>query len=369
MKRTLQLALDFVDLPRAVKVAREAVAAGVENLEAGTPLIKSCGLEAVRVLRKEFPAVKLVADLKVMDTGRLEAEMAFKAGADVVVVLAAASDETIREAVEASRNYGGQVMVDLMEESARLDRACSVEKLGIDYLGVHLAIDEQMKGKISFDFLRQVCQKVSLPVAVAGGLNSENVVEAVKAGASILIVGGAITKAPDVAEAVAKFRQAITTGQPVRTQLYWRADQEKVREVLSRVSTANLSDALHRRGWLDGIHPVSSGVKMVGPAITVRTYPGDWAKPVEAVDMAEAGQVIVIDAGGVPPAVWGELATHSCITKGVAGVVIHGAIRDVEDIRKMSFPAFAKVITPQAGEPKGLGEINVPLRFGKDWLY
>ncbi|HPP12329.1 MAG TPA: orotidine 5'-phosphate decarboxylase, partial [bacterium] len=82
MKTLLQVALDFVDLPRALKVAGEAVAAGVDLLEAGTPLIKACGLEAVRVLRREFPGTKIVADMKVMDTGRLEADIAFKAGAD-----------------------------------------------------------------------------------------------------------------------------------------------------------------------------------------------------------------------------------------------------------------------------------------------
>jgi len=113
---------------------------------------------------------------------------------------------------------------------------------------------------------------------------------------------------------------------------------------------------------------------MVGKAFTVRTYPGDWAKPVEAVDQTKEGEVIVIDAGGVGPAVWGELASHSAKGKKIAGVVINGAIRDVEEIRKISFPAFAEIITPQAGEPKGLGEIGIPITisgikiFPGDWV-
>jgi 3-hexulose-6-phosphate synthase/6-phospho-3-hexuloisomerase len=113
---------------------------------------------------------------------------------------------------------------------------------------------------------------------------------------------------------------------------------------------------------------------MVGRAFTVRTYPGDWAKPVEAVDRAARGDVIVIDAGGVPPAVWGELASWSAKRKGIAGVLIDGAIRDVPEIKKLEFPAFAKIITPQAGEPKGLGEIGIPVEIGGqkvfpgDWI-
>jgi len=125
-----------------------------------------------------------------------------------------------------------------------------------------------------------------------------------------------------------------------------------------------VSDALHRRGWIEGVRPIFEGARAVGPVLTVRTCPGDWAKPVEAVDRADAGDILVIDAGGVPPAVWGELATHSAVTRKLSGVVICGAIRDVGDIRAMRFPAFASLITPAAAEPKGLGEIGVPVRIG-----
>ena len=97
MAAVLQVALDFVDMDRALKLAREAVAGGAEILEAGTPLIKSEGLDAVRKLRAEFPNHTIVADLKTMDAGRDEMEIAAKAGANVATVLGAADDGTIRE--------------------------------------------------------------------------------------------------------------------------------------------------------------------------------------------------------------------------------------------------------------------------------
>jgi len=84
--------------------------------------------------------------------------------------------------------------------------------------------------------------------------------------------------------------------------------------------------------------------------------------------------VIVIDAGGVPPALWGELATHSAVQKKLAGVVIHGAIRDTPEIRRLGFPAFARHVTARAGEPKGFGEIGVPIEIdgirieAGDWI-
>ena len=66
--------------------------------------------------------------------------------------------------------------------------------------------------------------------------------------------------------------------------------------------------------------------------------------------------------GATHVAPWGELATLSCVKKGIAGVVIDGAVRDVDDIRKMKFPVFARAIVPNAGEPKGFGEINAEIR-------
>ena len=158
------------------------------------------------------------------------------------------------------------------------------------------------------------------------------------------------------------------------TALFKRGGAADVRELLSKPSVPNISDGYHHLPVLRGLIPVVPGVHMVGRAVTVRTYPGDWAKPVQAIDAAQAGDVRVIDAGGVPPALWGALATHSAVRRKLAGVVIHGAVRDTPEIRRLAFPAFARHVTAQAGEPKGFGEINVPLHIENlriepgDWI-
>ena len=374
MKPILQLALDFVDLQRALKNAKEAMAGGVDWLEAGTPLIKSEGLQSIRELRRLFPSATIVADMKIMDAGRAEVEVAAKAGANIVDVLGAASDATIRECIEAGKNYGAKVVVDMIAVGDPVARAKQVEEMGADFVTIHCAIDEQMEGKDPFDTLRKVAEAVSVPVGVAGGINSETAAKAVEAGASIVIVGGAITKALDPEKATREIRRGIDTGESIGTTLFKRKGEDQIREVLELVSAANLSDALHRGGVLQGIRPLWRGVRMVGRAVTVRTYPGDWSKPVQAIDVAEPGDVIVIDAGGVGPALWGELATHSAIQRGVAGVVIDGAIRDSDDIVNLKFPAFSKLVMPNAGEPKGFGEIGVPVTVANmkvepgDWI-
>lgn len=369
MEPVLQVALDFYTLSRALAVAEEAVAGGAQWLEAGTPLIKSEGLEAVRQLRARFPRHTLVADMKTMDAGRTEVELAAKAGADVVGVLGAASDATIRESVEAARNYGCRIIADMIGVRDPVERAKEVVGLGVDYVGIHIAIDEQMRGASPFETLARVVNAVEVPVAVAGGLHSENVVHAVEAGARIIVVGGAITKALDATAATRAILSAMATGKPVPTDLFKRGTEETLCEILRRVSTANIADAQHRFGELPFLHPVWEGAKMVGRAVTVRTYHGDWAKPVEAIDVAQPGDVIVVEAGGLPHVVWGELATHSAAVRRLAGVVVDGGVRDVAEIRRLRFPVFARHIAPTAWEPKGFGEINVTIRIGGVWIH
>ena len=374
MKPVLQVALDFVDLNRAMKCAEESARGGIDWLEAGTPLIKSEGLNAVRKLREKFPAKTIVADMKIMDAGRTEVEIAAKSGANIVCVLGAASDATIKECVDAAHNYGAKIQVDLIAIKDAKKRAVEVEKLGVDYIGVHCPIDDQMRGKDPFRELKDIARYVTIPIAVAGGINSETAADAVKAGASIIIVGGAINKSKDAKKATEDIKRSINQLKKIKTELFKRGSEKNIAKILMKVSTSNLSDAMHRQGALKDIISVNPGLKMCGRALTVRTYPGDWAKPVEAIEMAEEGQVIVIDAGGVGPAIWGELATHGAIQKKLAGVVIDGAIRDVKEIRSLKFPAFAKIISPSAGEPKGFGEIGVSVNvgcariFSGDWI-
>jgi 3-hexulose-6-phosphate synthase/6-phospho-3-hexuloisomerase len=370
----LQVALDFLNLSEAMECARRAVEGGADILEVGTPLLKSEGLAAVRALKSEFPTVPIVCDTKTMDAGRTEMEGAAKAGAAVGTVMGAASDATIRECVDAAANYGFKVELDLLGVADPVARARRGVELGVHLVGVHCPIDDQMEGRDPFAVLRAVAAAVPVPVAVAGGINSETAPRAVEAGASIVIVGGAINKAVDPREAARVIREALLTGVAVETTLFKRGTGDEIRRILELVSTPNVSDGAHRLRCLDGILPRVAGSKVVGPAYTVRTAPGDWAKPVEAIDHAPEGSVIVVDAGGVPPAIWGELATHSAMQRRLAGIVVDGAIRDTPEIRRLGFPAFARHVTSHAGEARGFGEEDVPVIvagvrvFPGDWV-
>ena len=372
----LQVALDLMQLNRSIVIAHEAVEGGADWIEAGTPLIKSEGAEAVRALRREFPNRKIIADTKTMDVGSFEVEIMAKAGADIVTVLGLADDATIEEAVMAGRKYGAEIMIDMINVPDRVQRAKEVERLGAAYICMHMGIDTQMRGEEPpIDVLRKIVDAVSIPVAVAGGITAENAGEYVEAGATDVIVGGAIIKTEDIRGAAENVKNAMS-GAKVDTNLAKKYSEEDLFEAFSRVSTCNISDAFHKQGVMFGILPQSlqHRQRMVGRALTVQTTNGDWAKPVEAIDRAKEGDILVVDVGGAPVAVWGELATCSAMVMGVRGIVIDGAIRDIDDIRELKFPAFARTVAPCAGEPKGYGGIGIEVTVGGqrvrtgDWI-
>ncbi|MCW3134736.1 MAG: bifunctional hexulose-6-phosphate synthase/ribonuclease regulator [Methanophagales archaeon] len=376
-KKILQVALDVLELERAIEIGKESLEGGADWLEVGTPLIKSEGMNAIRMLKEVFPDVKIVADMKTMDTGAIEVEMAAKSGASVVTILAVADNAVIEEAVKSARKYGVAIMTDIMNAKDPVRRAEEMEGMGVDYVCVHVGIDQQMRGMDTLNLLEKVSAAIDTPLAVAGGVDAEMASEVVNLGAEVVIVGGNITRSAKVRESTIKIRKSMDSGiagKEERKRVEKRTLDEQIFELFMQVSTPNISDAMHRKGVMQGIKPLFENIKLVGKAVTVQTFEGDWAKPVEATDVAKEGDVIVVYAGSKDIAPWGELASWSCKQKGIAGIVIDGAVRDVEEIRRLRFPVFAKYIVPNAGEPKGFGELNTEIKCGGqevkpgDWI-
>ena len=356
------MALDLLELDRSVQIAKEAVLGGADWIEAGTPLIKSEGMNSVREMKKALPGAKIVADMKTVDTGAMEVEMAAKAGADIVAMLASSDNSTIEDALRAARQFGVQIMMDLLTVPDPVKRARELDALGVDYICVHVGIDQQMTGRDTIDFLKQIVKEVKTPVAAAGGIDAVTGIEAIANGAAIVIVGGSVVRSANVTDSARKIRDAIDHAE--KSAAPRQSLEEELISILREVSTPNISDAMHRKGAMRDIHPINLGTKIVGTAVTVQTFAGDWAKPVEAIDIAGPGNVIVIYNGSNSIAPWGGLATLSCKIKGVEGMVIEGAVRDVDEIRAMNYPVFSSGIVPNAGEPKGMGEINAEITCG-----
>lgn len=200
MKPIIQISLDVTDIDEALATAAMAIRAGFDWLEAGTPLILAEGLHGVRKLREAFPGIPIVADLKTMDGGYLEAEMMFKAGATHVVVMARAHEETIRCVVKAGKDFGGKVMGDNLAADDMIAAAKWMEDLGCDYIVHHIGYDERRgiaaKGKrmpSPLDKLREVVAAVNIPVQAVGGLTLEQVVKCPEYGAPLVVLGAPVT--------------------------------------------------------------------------------------------------------------------------------------------------------------------------------
>jgi len=196
MKPVVQLSLDLTDLQEAIQTAEMAIRAGVDWLEAGTPLIIAEGMRGVRELRARYPEVPIVADLKTMDGGWLEAELMAKAGATMVVVMGQAHPETVELVVKAGRDFGVQVMGDNMAMPDPIDGAKQLEALGCDYIIHHIGYDmrtlRRERGQLAptpLDRLRDIVEAVSVPVQAVGGLTIDQAVDTPKFGAPLVVVG------------------------------------------------------------------------------------------------------------------------------------------------------------------------------------
>ena len=200
MKPIVQISLDLTNIDEALETAAMAMRAGVDWLEAGTPLILAEGLHGIRALRSHFPQTPIVADLKTMDGGYLEAEMMAKAGATHVVVMARAHEETIRCVVKAGRDFGVKVMGDNMVCPDMVAGARWLEELGCDYVIHHIGYDERrgiaargQRMPSPLDQLRQVVAAVSIPVQAVGGLSLEQAVACPAYGAPLVVLGAPLT--------------------------------------------------------------------------------------------------------------------------------------------------------------------------------
>ena len=204
----LQVAIDLLTTKDALELAAK-VAPYVDIIELGTPLIKNMGSSVITAMKKAHPDKLVFADLKTADAGRLEADIAFTAGADLVTVMAAAGDATIKGAVKAAKAHNKGVVVDTIDYPDRVKRAREVIDLGVEFVELHAGLDEQWTEGYSIQKLIDEASIAGVPVSIAGGVNFNNVAAVVKAGVQVVVAGAAIYGAHDPAAAAKALREAI----------------------------------------------------------------------------------------------------------------------------------------------------------------
>lgn len=204
----LQVAIDLLTTEAALELA-EKVAPYVDIIELGTPLIKAEGLKVITAMKAAHPDKLVFADLKTADTGALEAEMAFNAGADLVTVMGAVDDATIIGAIEAAKKAGKKVVVDTIGVKNRVQRAKEVTAFGVEFVELHAGLDEQALPGYNVQKLISEGREAQVPFSIAGGVNINTIKDVVAAGAAVAVAGGAIYGAEDPAAAAKALKEAI----------------------------------------------------------------------------------------------------------------------------------------------------------------
>lgn len=206
----LQVAIDLLSIPDALALLHK-VAPYVDVIELGTPLIKKEGLSAVTDIKAAYPDKLVFADLKTMDAGELEADIAFDAGADIVTVLGVAGNSTIAGAVKSGKAHNKSVVADMIGVKDRPARLKELKELGITWAELHAGLDEQAQAGYSIDSLLEIGRNAPIPFSVAGGINIERIAAVEAAGAIVAVAGGAIYHTDDTAAAAKALREKIKT--------------------------------------------------------------------------------------------------------------------------------------------------------------
>ncbi|MEC0245236.1 3-hexulose-6-phosphate synthase [Paenibacillus chitinolyticus] len=208
----LQLALDLVNIPEGIELVKE-LEPYIDIVEIGTPVIINEGLRAVKEMKQAFPNLKVLADLKIMDAAGYEVMKASEAGADIITILGAAEDMSIKGAVEEARKQNKKVLVDMISVKNLEERAKEVDAFGVDYICVHTGYDLQAVGKNSFEDLQTIKRAVKrAKTAIAGGIKLSTLPEVIKAQPDLVIVGGGITGQDDRKAAAAEMQKLIKQG-------------------------------------------------------------------------------------------------------------------------------------------------------------
>ncbi|MEY2701038.1 MAG: 3-hexulose-6-phosphate synthase [Pseudomonadota bacterium] len=208
-KPLIQLALDSLDYQQTLKLASQA-AEFVDCIEIGTPCLKYNGLGLLKELRNLYPTKTIFVDLKTMDAGQYEATPFFKAGADITTVLGTADIDTIKGVIAAANAHGKMAQVDLINVENKPNRARESVQAGAHIIGIHTGIDQQLAGQTPFADLQALLSlRLGAKISVAGGINKDTIAQVVRAGADIVVVGGAITGAKNPTVAAREIREAV----------------------------------------------------------------------------------------------------------------------------------------------------------------
>lgn len=203
----LQVALDAISPGRGIQVVT-AAREYVDIIEMGTGFLLMNGFHPIGVFKELFPEKKILADTKIMDGGYHIAKSAFDAGADIITVCSCADRATVKDAIQAAKDLGKEVLVDLIASDGYEEQAAFLNPLNVDYVCAHMVTDAE-EGQDLASFFEKVHRvHFDAKISLAGGIKREKLPEIMKYHPDVLIIGRAIIDNPDPLEAAKAFKTA-----------------------------------------------------------------------------------------------------------------------------------------------------------------
>jgi 3-hexulose-6-phosphate synthase len=201
----LQIALDRLSYEECLETAAQ-VHEYVDIIEVGTGVIKEYGLEIVSELKKNYPDILLLADVKICDAGKSESEKSFEYLSDIITVMAFADINTIKNCQEVSEMKGKNLVVDLLniKDFTILDE---LQNIGVKNVSLHIGKDQN---NIDIEYIHNQLKNYDFNIFVAGGINLKNIDGYLRLNPEVVIVGSGITKAENKSEAAKTLKKFIT---------------------------------------------------------------------------------------------------------------------------------------------------------------
>lgn len=205
----LQLSLDWMTLDQALLILSE-LHEYTDIIEVGTPILFEYGLKAVESIKDKYPQKLVLADMKIIDGGKLEVEMAIRYKADIVTIMAAANEHTVKIATQSAHDKGCKIMVDLLGVKDVGIKAKKMDELGVDFICVHTAFDMKEQQDRPIDELILAKQNMSQArTAIAGGITLKELDAILIQRPDIVIVGGGILNSSDRVATIREFQSKI----------------------------------------------------------------------------------------------------------------------------------------------------------------
>ena len=209
-KALLQIALDMSDAEEALRIARE-VHEFADIFEVGTVLLKKEGVRMIELIKTTYPDKLVFADTKTFDFGKQEAQIVFKAGADIMSVCGIASDETISYAIEEAHASQKKVLIDLIGLGDSYRQAKRLSFLHPDYLAVHTGNDNRSSNNELFEKVEIISQISPIPLSISGGILLDDVSYLLMFHPAIIVVGSSIVQSPKPRQVAQRFWRSINT--------------------------------------------------------------------------------------------------------------------------------------------------------------